>query len=101
VEIGGNDLVIETPIAPQTQRDVLLAYLKRHWPQGVLEDDEGLDFFYYRDQASREAWDNGEQDTEKDLLVYALPRPGQITIVHPGLNVPELQLNFFDHAQFL
>ncbi len=92
--IGGTDLVILTTLAPSLARTAALGYLKNLWPAGKFEADDATDFFYYKDQASHEAWNGTSADPSKHPMVYVLPRNGHITFVHTGLDEADVRRVF-------
>lgn len=104
MDIGGNDLIIETTLQPATQRQLLLRYLQMLWPGGVLEEDptEPGDFFYYKTPAVKASWDeHGRTDANAPDMVYALFGEGGLTVVHEGLNEQEIRMMFFDNRMFV
>ncbi len=92
--IGGNDLVIPTSLPVGSQRTAALLYLQRLWPQGKLEVDDATDFFYYKDQASHDAWNGTTADPSEHAMVYVMPRSGYVTLVHTGLDEADVRRIF-------
>lgn len=81
--IGGGDLII--PARPtELVKAAVLRRLTAAWPLGVIEKDptEPGDFFFYRDAAAKEAWDDwGGIDENQDTMIHVLYGEAAITLV--------------------
>lgn len=100
MEIGGCDIIIESkiPIAP----NLVQLIIQDHWPKMVVELDEGDDFFAYKDELAKIAWDAQLADCCYDAdMIYVLFREDhkQVTFVIDGDK--KLQYIIDDITQFI
>jgi len=89
--IGGKDLVIATPMSPETQVLFMTRYLRHLWGNVVIEHD-GAELFCYPSEEAKQAWDNDCNDDYE--MVHLLPCDGCLTIVHEKLDEDEVRNNF-------
>lgn len=79
MEIGGNDLTFKTE-DPKGLVQRIMKFV--NWPEGIIEQDEGDDFFWYKDANSKLGWDmEGAMPSLENTMVYFLPRKGELSIV--------------------
>jgi hypothetical protein len=73
--IGGFDTIYKTE-TPEELAKSIVEFLG--WSSGVYEYDEGLDFFYYMDEASKKSWDEGVEDDNAPMVyfIFGLPIVG-------------------------
>ncbi len=78
MKIGGYELIIKT-----TRAYTLVENIKKflNWPEAVIEFDniDVDDFFYYKSQATKEAWDIDFTPELENTMVYFLFGTNQLT----------------------
>jgi len=106
MDIGGNDVVIPSPLSPAVASEHLRAYFRAKFATeerdtGPLVEtvgpDEPHDFFFYTSPQVFEAW-NEDVPEDPELragMIYVLCHPGEITIVHErdDLDFDEIRRN--------
>jgi len=79
MEIGGYDLIFKTE-DPKGLVQRIMEFV--NWPEGIIEQDEGDDFFWYKDSDSKRGWDmEGAVPSLENTMVYFLPRKEELTVV--------------------
>jgi hypothetical protein len=79
MEIGGYDLIFKTE-DPNGLVQRIMEFV--NWPEGIIEQDEGDDFFWYKDLGSKRGWDLvGAVPSLENTMVYFLPRKEELTVV--------------------
>lgn len=76
MEIGGSDMIIK---GKSLTKEKIVEVIRTFWKDLVVEHDNEFDFFVYKNQAAKDAWDLdcGEQND----LIYVLPRKNELTLV--------------------
>jgi len=107
MDIGGIDTILHSTVTPAVASELLERYFKALYPKGVVERDIGPDeFFFYLNQAAKDAWDawdeDGETDEHKADMIYVIAEEGQVTIVHErdDINFDEIQSNLDNNSCF-
>jgi len=77
MEIGGYDLIFNTE-DPKGLAQRIMNFV--NWPESIIEQDEGQDFFWYKDAKSKICWDM-EGAVLENTMVYFLVREEELTVV--------------------
>lgn len=80
MEIGGYDTIFDNTTDPIGLATEIMAFIG--WEDSVIEKDVGQDFFYYENQASKDAWDkDGAVPALDNTMVYFIVCHNQLTAV--------------------
>ena len=80
MEIGGYDTIFDNVSDPIGLATEIMAFID--WKDSVIEKDVGQDFFYYENQAAKDAWDElGADPALENTMVYFIVCHNQLTVV--------------------
>lgn len=98
MEIGGFDLTIKTS-DPRLTAHRIRNFL--NWPNSIIEQDQGDDYFLYKDIDSKLLWDIDVPDSEQDraAMIHFLIRENELTLVVDGEMVDKIK-EFIDTIQW-
>lgn len=78
MEIGGYDTIIKNPENDLSQKIINFV----GWDKGVFEQDEGKDFFFYKQQSDKDAWDqDGSIAETENTMIYFIFQDDCLTLV--------------------
>jgi len=78
MEIGGCDTIFDDVPDPIELATEIMTFIG--WEDSVIEKDVGQDFFFYKNQASKDAWDkDGAAPELENTMVYFVVCHNQLT----------------------
>jgi hypothetical protein len=99
MDIGGEDIVIETNLTKDLQRKVMDDYMQSLWNhvEIMVGNDNGNHdtIFYYRNIKAYESWsDKGRTNRNSKNMVMFIMEDKQCTVVHESLDEDSVRKAF-------
>lgn len=82
--IGGTDTIITTRLEDDRAAALVRSCVLAEWPSMIIEPASGDDYWLYRDQKSKDVWDEADSKAEaldESPMIFCLFRGGEVTIV--------------------
>lgn len=99
MEIGGYDTIFDNISDPVGLATEIMASID--WKDSVVERDVGQDFFYYENQAAKDAWDkDGAVPVLENTMVYFIVCNNQLSVVTDKELTDKIRDKFPNYTKF-